>query len=975
MTIRSALYLAALALIAALAPSRADALTLDSFETDASARAWTEAGWADASRDAGGAPLATRRAATGATDGASALAVPVRFLGQGYAQAYVGRAVATSFAGAATLSFDVTLPASAPAGLRAKPILFLGPSPAWTEAANSTALVPGVTTRVTLPLAGSFDPAPARPIYADVRGYGLKIEGSAVRFTGDVAIDAVRLEDRAPPAAADLNARSVGTFGGFMRAAGPDVPKRNGFLAFTASSDAARHALLWPKLGAQGGDFSIGEMRAEGTLLGPSALRFLDWTAVEASQTSSTVLGRAASTQVLLSRAFPAARYTTSGRTYTWSGPGTRVAVVLDGRPTLYDTTRGGRAPLGRMSEPWVLVFGTRAGAGFDAPVLLTFERRPGAVTCGTGSLTFDFAGAAGAVNVMPLEGLRRRAPSEVARWDAGLPGEVLVRCRMLVPVLAAFPVSCRETYAIDEAAGTVTVTDRYTFRELRDEWGTIPTRAAAIPPVVYRAGQRGYPVRYPAGAPFESWVATFFGPFAYIPGESATYVLPLPAGLSRLPVALRAENDPRSLAARRELERMIRDEAPAGPSSFYLDNDDRAAAFLAEAIPTLTPGSPERAKAIEMAPRLIEHGFLDESLQTLAEPVTGQTYLNNAKYWASQEPFDKEWYTGRQLAALALVAEATDLDLARALWPKALGLYRYDRIFYDWATGSVLSSVFGFTALADGIHFAWEGMLGMGRLARLVGDRATFEDAAWRAARQQAALFAAWHQAEWVRDIDYAIGHISNARLAPSDVETRGAIDGFVEEFGCATLEFRSFWQTTNFLFFDVVPQASLYRDFGLEGRVRALEYQAMPAEHPRWTDGNAMDPVDKKYYGAEFTAAHVQTRAQLFHEDSAALYAIYAASAGTAASREWYSMRRFGIAGPTLLAIARSGAPVVEAPVALARVEGARWDAARGEVTIDLVGRKDGSGFVRTRASGGAWRETAVTLRAGLRASIVVR
>jgi hypothetical protein len=146
------------------------------------------------------------------------------------------------------------------------------------------------------------------------------------------------------------------------------------------------------------------------------------------------------------------------------------------------------------------------------------------------------------------------------------------------------------------------------------------------------------------------------------------------------------------------------------------------------------------------------------------------------------------------------------------------------------------------------------------------------------------------------------------------------------------------------------------------------------MPAAHPRWTDGNALDPVDGKYYGAEFTAAHLAARALLFHDDPAALYAIYDATAGTAASAEWYSMRRFGIGGPTLLAIARARAPVVEAPVALARVEAARFDAATGAVTLDLVGRADGAGVVRTRAPGGAWRETAVALREGGRTTVVV-
>jgi hypothetical protein len=216
---------------------------LDSFETDASATAWHAADWANAGAGA------SYRTPTGATAGKWALALPVRFTGAGYAQAYVGRAAALSMAGAAQLVVDVTLPADAPAGLGAKLILF--PGGTWSEG-TATPLAPGATTHVVLPLAGSFDPVPERAAYKDVRGYGVKIEGSDVTWTGAVALDQVRLE-RAP--AGDDAIAPVGVFGGF----GSSVPTRNGFLTFVA--DTTRHALLWPKLGPGGGDRVVGAAR------------------------------------------------------------------------------------------------------------------------------------------------------------------------------------------------------------------------------------------------------------------------------------------------------------------------------------------------------------------------------------------------------------------------------------------------------------------------------------------------------------------------------------------------------------------------------------------------------------------------------------------------------------------------------------------------------------------------------------------
>jgi hypothetical protein len=295
--------------------------------------------------------------------------------------------------------------------------------------------------------------------------------------------------------------------------------------------------------------------------------------------------------------------------------------------------------------------------------------------------------------------------------------------------------------------------------------------------------------------------------------------------------------------------------------------------------------------------------------------------------------------------------------------------MYRYDRIFHDWATGSVLSSTLGINELADGMHFAWDGMLGVARLAKKLGDTQTFNDASYRAARQQLALYDAWFQAQWTKQLDYGIGHITNAKLPQSDVETRGAIDGWVEEFGCATLEFKSFWQTANYLYFDVPAQFSLYRDFGLESRVRTLEYDVMPSFHPNWTDGNSMDPVDQRYYGSNYTAAHLAARAALFHDDPAALFATWNAQRNSQASQQWYSMFFHGMSGPTLLMLERARAPLVEAPTGATRLAAASWDAVTGKVSVDFQALRTGTVTFRVRKPGGVFKNHNFSVTAGKR------
>lgn len=127
--------------------------------------------------------------------------------------------------------------------------------------------------------------------------------------------------------------------------------------------------------------------------------------------------------------------------------------------------------------------------------------------------------------------------------------------------------------------------------------------------------------------------------------------------------------------------------------------------------------------------------------------------------------------------------------------------------------------------------------------------------------------------------------------------------------EPGASTLELRSFWQCTNFLFYNNKPLFDVYRRFGLVDRVRVIEYELMPSLHPRWLDGNASDACGENgqpLYGAAWTAAHLHARATLFREDDAlALFRSYAATKGTEASRAWYTMQLPEIAGPLMLAL----------------------------------------------------------------------
>jgi hypothetical protein len=369
----------------------------------------------------------------------------------------------------------------------------------------------------------------------------------------------------------------------------------------------------------------------------------------------------------------------------------------------------------------------------------------------------------------------------------------------------------------------------------------------------------------------------------------------------------------PWSQPIRDELLRIV--DGITEPTSDFVDNNLRVVAFLADAFPELD--ADRRARAQTFARAALE-GALTTLYQT-TEPFTGQSWWTLGKTWRShfadtdppwgkdQERFDSEFYNGQALSALE-ASSRIDPAFCERYFEQAKQLYTYDQIFFDWATGSVLTHATGDSANIDGIHFAWEGMQAMARMARQLGANDLCNDALYRAARQLAALYATWHHAAWMRRWNYAVGHVSGGRLAATDVDTTGPIDAFVEEYGAAALQFESFWECTCFLFYANRPLLEFFRRYGLVERIRTIEYKTMPSLHPQWTDGNALDPHAENgqdHYGASWTAAHLMTRSRLFGENGTTLFATYEASKSTRAAATWYSMQLPQIAGPLMLAL----------------------------------------------------------------------
>ena len=698
-----------------------------------------------------------------------------------------------------------------------------------------------------------------------------------------------------------MRAKSVGTFGGYAGRAVDWRPARNGLLTCVAEGGPAKLALSWSF--AKSGSFALGELLADGGLSGAAPARV---------QEGGIGLERGeGASRVLVSRAFPAVRM---------HHPNTRVRVqtaarclvcAASGAPLVSGRGAGALVP----SEPWIVLFGYPGDE--DAALLLTATARIERVRWADSGLILELA-TPGAVHAMPLEGIRRRRGGEppLAHFVAS--------ARAWVAPLLAYPVGMHEEVAIE--GDRARIFTRFSFERLRDAYGNEGEPLAPLPPVIALAASAGYPARLPDGVVTTSAqlnVPTFYGPFWFVRGEACAIDLPLAAGCSEVGERPR-RRAPEHAAIRDELLRIV--DALDPPKPDYVDNNLRVVHFLAGAQPELDEARAARARAYAAAALEVSLG----GLFSPREPFTGQSWWTLGKTWRAYFPadappaahdnerFDSEFYNGQALAAIRAACRL-DPALGARFHDAAEKLYVYKQIFWDFPTQSVLTQATGESSNLDGVQFSLEGMIATAQLARAAGDRALEEDALARAARQEASLFAMWHHAAWVKEHDYAIGHLGHTRIPPEEVECAGPIDAFVEEYGAAVLEMRSFWQCTNFFFYDNRPLYAFYRRHpSLLARARAVAYEIMPRLHPRWHDGEALDAHGENgqpRYGSAWTAAHLHARACLFGDEPLALYRLYEATKATPAASEWYSMHLPQIAGPLLCALleeAESAGPI---------------------------------------------------------------
>jgi hypothetical protein len=544
----------------------------------------------------------------------------------------------------------------------------------------------------------------------------------------------------------------------------------------------------------------------------------------------------------------------------------------------------------GAMAGPWMMLFYHDArGMLFDMPLQLVFERNPSAVAWdeATQTLRIVFPQAGVKTVILAPFGARLLDRGTTGWWKDGVPRELLDRLDRWAAAALAYPVACEEHYRVDGAAGTVTIRNDFGYVRLSAAWGVQPVELAPLPPIMGLARAEGYPVH--VQQPVEDWdTPTLYGPYVVARAKNITYRVPLHRTIDMTTLPMRVLNDERCERLQSGLVELLKKPSnyfsgnmPQNPlRKYHADvpscnlNMLRGVAWAVWSVP-----ESERPAVWDILAGGM-HRFGLDNLHVERELVSGRTFAYGDKIATArsgrQIAFDSDtgWYNGQNLAGLWAWTWYAGIDdeYLRARWDAVRMLAVYFDLFSDWATCTFWDNKAGLFIFPDGAHYGLQGMIGMARMARRLGETEAADRYVYLAAKTFATVYAFWHANRFVE---------TNAvSLLLRGYEPTSPVTAFMEFKGPT---FQTFFPgedvrfTGSFFSYCFPELYTFLEDYCLD-QAHALEYTLLP----RALGGDARSFVE---YGHrlirewepedEGVAAHfyfldprLMTRAMLFHE-----------------------------------------------------------------------------------------------------------
>lgn len=393
-----------------------------------------------------------------------------------------------------------------------------------------------------------------------------------------------------------------------------------------------------------------------------------------------------------------------------------------------------------------------------DAPRYVQFARRPSSVLLENGVVRVRFPAAGGVFWTGRLFGLRRFAPGATVAWaEAGVPQEVGAQARQLSRLCLAFPTVAEETGEPVTGAAFWRVSDRFTFRQEKDDFGTEPLVMAPVPPVLALVHQRAPQLARLDGAQ-SLGVATKYGPLLGVPGDRLVYEISQVADEHYGVVPGTDDSKVQKLADFHGGQAVkVGERAPSGlvsgGSSFLADLREYMSCssfqplfaapcldlykwwYCFPAVAGRPVYSPEARQEIDAHYRLVFRDTLDlyphkTIIRYRREPWTGKDYTVSFIWpvvWRDGVRFFVDQNESSAVIAYCLWTYAQyygDWDTVRQNWHLARWLWAYLPRVNDWALMCSSNQEYFSTAGIDMLNSEYPGNLAMARLAQAMGDR-----------------------------------------------------------------------------------------------------------------------------------------------------------------------------------------------------------------------------------------------------------
>lgn len=145
-------------------------------------------------------------------------------------------------------------------------------------------------------------------------------------------------------------------------------------------------------------------------------------------------------------------------------------------------------ADLSGMTENWLLFFECTEYP--EIPLMVVLERRPDTFRVQRDKdgrlLELQFGTCSWMMTATPF-GIESFTPGETGsgKWIR----DAVSRCRFWSRAFLAYPVRCIDYFKINQKKETVSITQKFEYRYLQDQWGTVPLETAPLPPTVSLCG------------------------------------------------------------------------------------------------------------------------------------------------------------------------------------------------------------------------------------------------------------------------------------------------------------------------------------------------------------------------------------------------------------------------------------------------------------------------------------------------------